>query len=83
MPWSCTELPSHLMPVVVMIRWPWTVTASAPPFHIALTTAWMSCWCTTRRLRFWLVELMTSSGASESVTVTPGPDRGVSPAGSF
>ena len=25
------------------------VTASAPPFHSALTTAWMSCWCTTSR----------------------------------
>ena len=29
------------------------------------------------------MELMTSSGASESVIVTPGPDRGVSPAASF
>ena len=38
------------MPVVLTTRWPWIVTACAPPFHIALTTAWMSCWCTIRRL---------------------------------
>ncbi len=61
------------MPVVVTTRCPWTVTAVAPPFHMALTTAWMSCWWTTRRFRSWVVELMTSSGASDRVTVTPGP----------
>ena len=61
-PAACTALPSHLMPVVVITRWPWIVIASAPPFHIALTTAWMSCWWTTSRLRSRLVELMTSAG---------------------
>ena len=67
------------MPVVLTIRWPCTVTADAPPFHIALTTAWMSCWWTTSRLRSSVEELMTSSGASESVTITPGPVTGVEP----
>ena len=28
-----------------------TVMAVAPPPHRAFTTAWMSCWCTTKRLR--------------------------------
>ena len=70
------------MPVVVITRWPWIVIASAPPFHSALATAWMSCWWTTSRLRLRLVELMTSSGASESVIVSPGPERARSPAGS-
>ena len=81
-PCSITALPSHLMPVVVITRCPWIVIASAPPFHIALATAWMSCWWTTSRLRLRLVELMTSSGASESVIVRPGPERACSPAGS-
>ena len=64
-----------------MTRLPWIVTASAPPVHIALTTAWMSCWCTTSRLMSRVEELMTSAGASESVIVTPGPATGVNPAG--
>ena len=64
------------MPVVVTTRWPWMVTAVAPPFHIALTTAWMSCWWTSRRFGLSTVSGVSSPvlwGASESVTVTPGP----------
>ena len=40
-------LPTHLMPVVLITRCFCRVIASAPPLHSALTTAWMSCWCTT------------------------------------
>ena len=71
------------MPVVLTTRWPWIVTASAPPFHIALTTAWMSCWWTSRRLGLSTVSGVSWSvpwGASDSVIVRPGPSTGSSPA---
>ena len=71
------------MPVVLTTRWPWMVTASAPPFHIALTTAWMSCWWTSRRFGLSGELAVVSCGASESVTVTPGPTIGLRPAGPF
>ena len=67
------------MPVVLTTRWPWMVTAVAPPFHIALTTAWMSCWCTSRKFGLSTVSGVSWPvlwGASESVTVTPGPVPG-------
>ena len=63
------------MPVVVITRWPSIVTAVAPPAHIALTTAWMSCWCTTRRLGFRSLSTacsISSSGASEQGDRDPG-----------
>ena len=69
------------MPLVLITRSPWIVTASAPPFQNALTTAWMSCWWTISSRMSWVEELMTSAGASESVIVTPGPVTGVKPAG--
>ena len=68
------------MPVVVMTRWPCTVTASAPPAHIALSTAWMSCWCTTIGLTSPSVDAISSSGASASTTVTPAPSTASRPA---
>ncbi len=69
------------MPVVLTMRWPWTVTAVAPPFHIAFTTAWMSCWCTTSRLGLSPGATSWPVGASLRVTVTPAPVCGTSPAG--
>ena len=71
----------HLIPVVLTTRWPWIVIACAPPCHIALTTAWMSCWCTSRSLGSTDELEVTSAEASESVTVTPGPTCGSRPAG--
>ena len=71
----------HRMPVVPTMRWPCTVTAVAPPFHIAFTTAWMSCWCTTSRLGLSPGATSWPDGASLRVTVTPGPIAGSSPAG--
>ena len=78
MPCSTTVLPTHLMPVVAITRWPWMVIASAPPRHSSLATAWMSCWWTTSRS--WSTPSpVTDSGASSRVTVTDGPVTGVSP----
>ena len=71
-PCSTTVLPTHLTPVVEMTRWPWMVIASAPPDHRALTTAWMSCWCTTSRSGS-TPSAATDAGASSRVTVTAGP----------
>ena len=76
-------MPSHLIPVVEMIRCPCTVTAWAPPLHSALTTDWMSCWWTTNRLRSTVAALMSSPGASERITVTPSPVSATSPASSL
>ena len=72
-------LPTHLMPVVEMTRWPWMVMASAPPDHRALTTAWMSCWWTTSRSASTPFAA-TEDGASSRVTETVGPVTAVSPA---
>src|SRR4051794_22043072 len=71
------------MPVVLTTRWPWMVIARAPPFHMALTTAWMSCWCTIRSLGSIVELAVTSAEASERVTVTPGPLSATRPAGPF
>ncbi len=75
----------HLIPVVDTIRLPCTVTASAPPRHSAFTTAWMSCWWTTKSLSRTpdsVAASRSSGGESVSVTVTPSPDRSTMPAGS-
>src|SRR6478609_7915128 len=73
------------MPVVLTTRWFCSVIASAPPLHSALTTAWMSCWCTTS----WsavtsplsTARSISSLGASLSTTVTAGPRAFSKPAG--
>ena len=74
------------MPVVLTTRWPWMVTACAPPFHIALTTAWMSCWCTSRRLGLSTVRgvlaVLCGRVRERDRHARPG-DRAISPAGSF
>ena len=75
-PCSTTELPTHLIPVVEMIRWPWIEIASAPPVHSAFTTAWMSCWwMTSQSASMSGLSSSTFFGASCSVTVTPGPGQ--------
>ncbi len=81
-PWRITVLPTHLIPVVEMTRWPWIVMASAPPAHIALTTAWMSCWCTIAFSTSSPASARPFSGASSSTTVSPGPSTARMPAGS-
>ena len=52
------------------------VIASAPPCHIAFTTAWMSCWWTISSSSGTPAGF-TDSGASDKVTVTAGPATGV------
>ena len=66
-------LPTHLIPVVLITRCFCSVIASAPPLHSALTTAWMSCWCTTSwsavTSPFSTARSISSLGASLSTTV--------------
>ena len=78
MPCNTTVLPTHFTAVVEITRCPWIVIASAPPLQKALTTAWMSCWCTTRRSGS-MPFAATLDGASSRVTVTAGPVTGVRP----
>ena len=47
--------------------------------HSALTTAWMSCWCTTSRLGSMSSVPGWSRGASSRVTTSPGPLELVEP----
>ena len=63
-----------------MIRWPWIMIARAPASHIALTTAWMSCWWTMNSWSRRSEDSRTSRGVSDIVTVMPGPVTGVKPA---
>src|ERR1700712_5075299 len=70
-PCSTTVFPTHLIPVVLITRWPWMVMASAPPDHRAFTTAWMSCWWTTSRSASTPFTA-TDVGASSRVTDTTG-----------
>ena len=67
MPCSTTVLPTHFTAVVEITRCPWIVIASAPPLQKALTTAWISCWCTTRRSGS-MPFAATLDGASSRVT---------------
>ena len=41
-------LPTQRTALVEMTRWSCNIIASAPPAHRAFTTAWTSCWWTTR-----------------------------------
>src|SRR6266581_2819490 len=47
-PLSSRVFPTHRTALVEITRTPMMDIASAPPAHSALTTAWTSCWCTTR-----------------------------------
>ncbi len=72
-------LPAQRNADVAVTRCPWSVIASAPPAHSALTTDWMSCWCTTRSSG-GSPRVAAVRGASSSETDTPAPRTGVVPA---
>ena len=74
--------PTQRTALVLITRWSMICTASAPPAHSALTTAWRSCWWTTRSSGLASSGRTRSPdrGASSSVTRRPGPRTALVPA---
>ena len=67
-------LPTQRTALVEITRWSWIIIASAPPRHIALTTACTSCWWMTRSSAVNSPpKLSTERVESVMVTVREGP----------
>ena len=82
MPWSVTGLPSHLMPVVEISRWPWMRDRHGAGVPHGVGDGLDVLLVHHQVVGVAVVASRDSSGASSRVTWTAGPLRAVSPAGS-